>query len=32
MEKAREYLREKIARAGEEELRIMVLWADCVIK
>lgn len=32
MEKAREYLHDKINRAGEEQLRIMVLWADCVIK
>ena len=32
MEKAREYLYDKIDRAGEEELTIMLLWADAIIK
>ena len=32
MEKARKYLHDKIDRAGEEQLTIMVLWADAVIK
>ena len=32
MERTRQYLHDKIERAGEEQLRIMVLWADCVIK
>ena len=32
MKNAREYLHDKIDRAGEEQLTIMVLWADAVIK
>lgn len=32
MDSARKYLHDKIDRAGEEALTIMVLWADAVIK
>ena len=32
MEKARKYLHDKIDRAGERELSIILLWADSVIK
>lgn len=32
MERTRQYLHDKIDRAGEEQLRQLILWADCIIK
>lgn len=32
MEKMKSYLREKIERASEEELRMMVKYTSCVIR